>query len=89
MFFPARKPILVENRDSSGLKGTMLSLMCQSKQAVHFAGEKKNYQPTVISSAANSPAGLQRFRLPLACRDLERLLLQSSVSETKFSVPSQ
>ena len=40
-FFLPRNPILVESRDSSSLKETMISLMCKSKQAVHFLEEKK------------------------------------------------
>ena len=63
-FFLPRNPILAESRDSSSLKETMISLMCQSKQAVHFLEEKKKNQPSVISNTANSPARLQIFRLP-------------------------
>ena len=75
-FFLPRNPILAESRDSSSLKETMISLMCQSKQAVHFLEEKKkkstlcHQQHSKFSSQATD-IQVAQSSTTLAFRDLE------------------
>ena len=76
-FFLPRNPILAESRDSSSLKETMISLMCQSKQAVHFLEGKKKKRSTLChqqhSKFSSQATDIQvaQSSMTLAFRNLE------------------